>query len=137
MRKYAKLRQEIVDYVGATEVGTDVRRKTDKSLGNLPSPMRAAVRFPLHLPVSLHVDGGLIEALTEDISSTGACFLSQVAPRVGSLLEWNLRLPAAVMGMPNAVEIDCVGRVVWTRVDADGVRVGALIDDYQLKEERA
>ncbi len=106
-------------------------------MGSMPSPMRAAVRFPLHLPVSLHVDGGLLQALTEDISSTGARFLTQVAPRVGSLLVWNLHLPAAVMGMPNAVDVDCVGRVVWTRVDADGVRVGALIDDYQLKDEQA
>ncbi len=114
-----------------------MRHKTSKSLGTLLSPMRAAVRFPLQLPVSLRTDGELIEALTEDISSTGARFLTQVAPRVGSLLEWNLHLPAAVMGMPNAVDVDCVGRVVWTRVDADGVRVGALIDDYQLKDERA
>ena len=101
-----------------------------------PAPMRAAVRFPLHLPVRLRTDAGLIDAITEDISSTGALFLTQAAPRVGSMLEWNLHLPASVMGTPGNVEVECVGRVVWTRVEPDGVRLGALIDDYQLKDER-
>ncbi len=100
------------------------------------APMRAAVRFPLHLPVRLRTDAGLIDAITEDISSTGALFLTQVAPRVDSMLEWNLHLSAAEMGTAGDVEVECVGRVVWTRVEPDGVRLGALIDHYQLKEER-
>lgn len=97
--------------------------------------MRAAVRFPLHLPVQLRTDAGLVDAITEDISSVGALFLTQRAPAVGSMLEWNLHLPAEVMGTPASVQVDCVGRVVWTRVGSDGVRLGAIIDHYELKDE--
>lgn len=101
------------------------------------TPMRGAVRFPLHLPVQLRTDTGLIDAITEDISSIGALFLSQQAPAVGSMLEWHLHLPASAMGTPGSVQVDCVGRVVWTRVEADGVRLGAIIDHYELKDEQA
>ena len=100
-----------------------------------PSPMRAAVRFPLHLPVQLRTDTGLVNAITEDISSTGALFLTNEEPLVGSLLEWNLHLPSSVMGTSASVQVDCVGRVVWTRREPDGVRLGALIDHYELKDQ--
>ncbi len=111
-------------------VETDDSKPTGDS-----QPMRAAVRFPLHLPVRLRTDRGLVDAVTEDISSVGALFLTQSAPQIGSMLEWNLRFPASVMGTPADVEVECVGRVVWTRQETDGVHLGAIIDDYLLKEE--
>ena len=97
--------------------------------------MRAAVRFPLHLPVQLRTDAGLVQAVTEDISSTGALFLTKSEPLIGSMLEWNLHLPASVMGTSASVQVECVGRVVWTRREPDGVRLGALIDHYELRDE--
>lgn len=100
-----------------------------------PEPMRGAVRFPLQLPVELRTEDGSIEAITEDISSTGALFLTQSEPLVGSVLGWNLHLPASVMGTEANVHVECVGRVVWTRRENDGVRLGALIDHYELKDE--
>ena len=97
--------------------------------------MRAAVRFPLHLPVQLRTDAGLVRAVTEDISSTGALFVAQDDPAVGSMLEWNLDLPAAIMGTVASVQVDCVGRVVWTCTESDGVHIGAVIDHYEIKDK--
>jgi hypothetical protein len=95
-------------------------------------PMRNSVRFPLHLPVDVEVNGGFIHAVTEDISATGVLFVMPEAPAVNSRMTWTLRMPAEVMGSKDDVTVDCVGRVVWHKQVLDGRHVGVVIDGYRI-----
>jgi hypothetical protein len=98
-------------------------------------PMRNAVRFPLRLRVKVDTDNGPVDAITEDISSSGVMFNMPWAPPINSRLAWTLVLPGEVMGAPEDVTVSCVGRVVWHRPgQISGKQVGAVIDGYRIGE---
>lgn len=97
------------------------------------SPMRAAVRFPLALAVTLHVGDRTYGATTVDVSSTGMQFVLGAVLDVGSELDWELSLPAAAMGTAADIRIVCHGRVVWVQGTAP-VRMAVVIDEYRIKE---
>lgn len=95
--------------------------------------MRAAVRFPLQLPVTLNMGSTEVPALTVDVSSTGVLFSLEKELPVGTELEWVLRLPAEAMGTACDITVACRGRVVWVR-DLKPIRMAVMIDQYQMKE---
>ncbi len=95
--------------------------------------MRAAVRFPLQIPVTLHMEDKDIAASTVDVSSTGVLFTLETMVAVGAELTWELRLPAEAMGTASDITIDCRGRVVWVH-DMTPLRMAVMIDQYQMKE---
>ncbi len=97
-------------------------------------PMRSAVRFPLHLLARVETAEGSVDAVTEDISSTGVLFTMPFAPEVNTRLTWTLQLPADEMGSEHDVTVACVGRVVWHAPSSYGLQVGAVIDDYRMGE---
>lgn len=90
------------------------------------------MRFPLHLKVQLDTENGPVEAITEDISASGVQFLMPWAPAINSRLAWTLVLPGDVMGSPEDVTVNCVGRVIWHRPATEGKQVGAVIDGYRM-----
>lgn len=96
------------------------------------NPMRSSVRFPLHLLVRVETVDGPVDAITEDISSTGVLFTMPFAPAVNTRLTWKLELPAEMIGSLHDVTVTCVGRVVWHRTAPHGRQVGAVIDDYRM-----
>ncbi len=104
-------------------------------IASTADPMRTAVRFPLHLPVAVETDQGVVDAVTEDISATGVLFSMPVAPGINTRLAWTLHLPAAIMGSPNDVSVRCVGRVVWQGRGEHGRTVGAVIDQYRMGDD--
>lgn len=105
---------------------------TDRSHADDPDPMRNSVRFPLHLLARVDTAMGTIDAITEDISSTGVLFTMPFAPEVNTRLTWTLQFPADEIGSPHDVTVACVGRVIWHGPAADGRQVGAVIDDYRM-----
>jgi len=99
--------------------------------------MRNSVRFPLHLPVKVHIEaGGEVDAFTEDISATGVLFIMQEALAVNTRISWTFKLPGEIMGSADDVSVDCVGRVVWLGNSVAGCQVGAVIDDYKMGDRR-
>ena len=94
--------------------------------------MRSSVRFPLHLPVSVHAAQAEREAETVDISAGGVLLEMEGGVDIGSKIEFTIFMPAARMGASKDVLVSCVGRVV--RCSAVGTRsaVAAVIDDYQI-----
>jgi hypothetical protein len=96
--------------------------------------MRTAVRFPVHLPVRVETEEGPVDAVTEDISATGVLFSMPVAPEINTRLTFTLRLPGELMGSPEDVAVNCVGRVVWHGPGREGRQVGAVIDGYRIGE---
>jgi len=96
--------------------------------------LRSSTRFPIKLPVEVRADAAAqLSAETKDISAGGVLFYMDAAMAVGSRIEFNISLPAAVLGTPNNVNVLCVGRVV--RCSEEGARraVAAVIDEYRFE----
>ncbi|MDP9039097.1 MAG: PilZ domain-containing protein [Acidobacteriota bacterium] len=94
---------------------------------------RTAVRFPLQLALRLETEEGPVDATTKDISSNGLLFVSSHLPRVGSAIEFTLKMPAQVMGWESDVAIHCLGRVVRHQHSEHESMAAAVIDEYFLK----
>ena len=100
-------------------------------------PVRAAVRFPLHLELVLFADQREYYAVTEDVSASGVLFAADDLPPLGSAVEFKLSMPAKVMGGAEDVILHCTGRIV-RHAGGDGKRMAAaVIDEYVLKAEHS
>lgn len=98
-------------------------------------PVRASVRFPLHLEVTLSSGEREYRAITEDVSANGLLFTADDLPPIGSEIQLRLTMPAAMMGGTDDVTLHCQGRIVRHDM-ADGKhKAAAVIDDYSLKAE--
>lgn len=98
-------------------------------------PVRTAVRFPLHLDVTISWDKGNLQAVTEDVSANGILFGSDNPPPVGARIQFTLAMPAEIMGASEDVMLHCVGRIVRQQMTAGKSMVAAVIDEYSLKAE--
>jgi PilZ domain len=79
---------------------------------------RTGKRFPLELPIKIHGKGGDDSATTGNMSAAGVYIMADLDLAVGSNIEFDITLPAKVLGTPGDVEVHCTGRVV--RKDAGG-----------------
>src|SRR5437660_12624515 len=79
---------------------------------------RTGKRFPLELPIRIHRKGGDDSGTTANMSAAGVYILADLDLAIGSSIEFDITLPAKVLGTPGDVEVHCTGRVV--RKDADG-----------------
>lgn len=105
------------------------------------SEARTGKRFPLELPIKIHHPGGDDKATTADMSSAGVYIKSDAELAVGSSIEFDITLPAAVLGTPGDVEVRCTGRVVRKEAGASansGKKKGqkhgmaCVIDEYKF-----
>jgi hypothetical protein len=95
--------------------------------------MQSAVRFPIHLPVSVKSKSGESVAETQNISANGVLFQVDSEMPVGSMVDFTISLPADVVGADADVQLDCRGRVVRNS-EAGGRRgVGVVIDEYHFE----
>ena len=100
------------------------------------SEARTGKRFPLELPIRIHTKGGDDKATTADMSSAGVYIMADTDLTVGSPIEFDITLPAVVLGTPADVEVRCTGRVV--RKESGGGKkkkkngVACVIDEYKF-----
>jgi hypothetical protein len=92
--------------------------------------VRTAVRFPMKLALQVTTSDGNVDAVTENISANGILFTADKLPPVNSRIEFTIKMPAEVMGTPEDVLIQCIGRVV--RHGEEG-QAAAIIDEYFLR----
>jgi hypothetical protein len=97
------------------------------------NPVRAAVRFPLELPIRLETGQGTIEATTVNISAAGLLFVAEQLPPVGSRIVFTMSMPSTVMGSDQDVTVHCIGRVVRHQNSGGTMKAAAVIDEYFLK----
>ncbi len=93
--------------------------------------LRSSVRFPLSL--SIHViteSNGKLVAQTQNISSGGVLFDVNETLCVGSRVEFQIDMPAGILGTPDDVAVQCIGRVVRCSGAREQKEVAAVIDDY-------
>jgi c-di-GMP-binding flagellar brake protein YcgR len=92
------------------------------------------MRFPIKLPVEVRAEeAAQLQAETKDISAGGVLFYMDTAMEVGSRIEFNISLPAAVLGTPGDVNVLCVGRVVRCSEEGGRRAVAAVIDEYRFQ----
>ena len=99
-------------------------------------PVRASVRFPLQLQISVRTAERQYDAVTEDVSANGVLFRSEEVPDIGKKVEFELKMPAAIMGGAEDVLLRCVGRIVRHQERAGKKMAAAVIDEYSLKVEQ-
>jgi hypothetical protein len=95
--------------------------------------VRTAVRFPMKLALQIKTATGLVEAVTENISANGILFTGVDLPAIKSQIEFTITMPAEVMGTPEDVTIQCIGRVVRHQHNGDKAQAAAIIDEYTLR----
>ena len=102
---------------------------------------RTGKRFPLELPIRFRQRKTAAgkDATTADVSAAGVYIQANTDIPVGSSIEFDITLPAKVLGTPNDVEIHCIGRVV--RRDSSNSQngksrkkngVACVIDQYKF-----
>lgn len=101
------------------------------------SEARTGKRFPLELPIKIHRKGGDDSATTADMSAAGVYIMADTDLPVGSPIEFDITLPATVLGTPTDVEVRCTGRVVRKEAGAAGKKkqksgVACVIDEYKF-----
>ena len=95
---------------------------------------RSSTRFPIKLPVEVRAEeAAKLQAETKDISAGGILFYMETAMEVGSRIEFNISLPAAVLGTPTNVNVLCVGRVVRCSEEGSRRAVAAVFDEYRFE----
>lgn len=72
-------------------------------------------------------------AVTEDVSATGVLFAAEELPEVGTAVEFELKMPATIMGGVEDVLLRCAGRIVRHQQSGGKSMAAAIIDEYTLK----
>ena len=99
-------------------------------------PVRSAVRFPLHLDIVLNTTARQYKAVTEDVSANGLLFTAEELPPLGTEVEFELKMPAAIMGGIDDVLLHCAGRIVRYQETSGKAMAAAVIDEYSLRAEQ-
>jgi hypothetical protein len=73
---------------------------------------RTGKRFPLELPIKIHGKGVEDSATTGNMSAAGVYIMADLDLAIGSNIEFDITLPAKVLGTPGDVEVHCTGRVM-------------------------
>jgi hypothetical protein len=92
---------------------------------------RTGKRFPLELPIKIHGKGGDDSATTGNMSAAGVYIMADLA--IGSNIEFDITLPAKVLGTPGDVEVHCTGRVV--RKDASAAAAAGANSNSSKKKK--
>jgi c-di-GMP-binding flagellar brake protein YcgR len=101
-----------------------------------PEDKRSAVRFPIKLPVEVSSDSTRgYRAETKDISAGGILFYVDAEMPLGARIEFNISMPAAVLGTPSDVKVKCVGRVVRCSAEDGRKAIAAVIDEYRFDRD--
>ncbi len=96
--------------------------------------VRAAVRFPLNLPVTVYWDEKSVAAKTENVSASGISLLTSEAMNPGQIIRFQLNMPGEAMGAAKDVRISCQGRVVRCQARDGAFLLAATIDNYRFSE---
>lgn len=101
---------------------------------------RTGKRFPLELPIRIRQKKTAAgkNATTADVSAAGVYIQANTDLAVGSPIEFDITLPAKVLGTPNDVDVHCIGRVVRRDSNTQNGKgrkkngVACVIDQYKF-----
>lgn len=106
---------------------------------------RTGKRFPLQLPITIQSAPRKQKATTANVSAAGVYITGDAELKVGSKIQFEITLPAHVIGADRDVRIQCRGRVVRSEAEKaarNGVRktapkskrtgLACVIDHYKF-----
>jgi len=104
------------------------------------SEARTGKRFPLELPIRIRQKGASADrGTTADMSAAGVYIHANTDLPVGSPIEFDITLPAKVLGTASDVEVHCTGRIVRKEGNGKNGRgkkakngVACVIDQYKF-----
>lgn len=96
-------------------------------------PLRGAVRYPLHLRVTILCDGQQLEAVTEDVSASGILLRLQEPLEAGKTIEFLLEVPAGALGFSATAAVHGTGRIIRSYLKQQQPFAAAVIDEYRFQ----
>ena len=100
------------------------------------SEVRTGKRFDVHLPIKISGEGVQThEGQTDNLSAAGVFLSLDQSLEVGSQVEFDITMPASVIGAEKDVRIHCQGRVIRSEGPKDGATnsgVACVIDKYEF-----
>lgn len=78
---------------------------------------RAAQRFQVHLPLTVHFDGRTVPGFTQDLSGRGIFFYTEIELPEGAIVELTFTMPSEITLAEN-MPVRCRGRVLRTSASA-------------------
>ena len=87
----------------------------------------------MKLSLRLQTSSGTMEAVTDNISANGILFTGPTLPLVDSRIEFEIRMPASIMGTSDDVSVHCIGRVVRHQQHGEESQAAAIIDEYYMR----
>ena len=100
------------------------------------SELRGATRFPVNLPISIQSAGEEHSAETYNMSAGGVMFHLECEMAVGSNIDFQIVMPAAVLGAATDVLVTGSGRVVRCNPEGEKRAVAAVIDEYRFERRQ-
>ncbi|MFL6299505.1 MAG: PilZ domain-containing protein [Terriglobales bacterium] len=105
---------------------------------------RTGKRFPLTLATTIRGGKKIAKkGTTSDLSSAGVFILADADFEVGTKVEFDITLPAAMIGANKDVEVRCQGRVVRANEDTGSKKkkpakggLACVIDNYEFIRKR-
>jgi len=96
-------------------------------------PWRGAVRYPLHLRVTVLAEGNDNEALTEDLSASGALLRLREPLQEGQQIDFLVEIPAGTLDFSVTAAVHCSGRIVRSYWNEGQPFAAAVIDEYRFQ----
>lgn len=100
------------------------------------SELRGAMRFPVKLPISIKAAGEEVSAETFNMSAGGVLFHLEGDIDIGSSIDFQIVMPAAVLGAAADVLVTGSGRVVRCNAEGEKRAVAAVIDEYRFERRQ-
>lgn len=99
------------------------------------SETRTGKRFPLQLPITIRDSSSEQAGITQNVSAAGVYISADANLAVGSEIEFDITLPADIVGSANDVQVRCRGRVVRSEMGLGAAETGdyglaCIIDNY-------
>ncbi len=95
---------------------------------------RTGKRFPLHLPIRLEgsTPGSKPVGSTDNLSAAGAYLVLDRGFDEGSLVNFEITIPASAIGTAEDVTVRCQGRVVRSDPKGNENGVACVIETYEF-----
>ena len=94
--------------------------------------VRAAVRYPLQVPLYVYTHDLEQRTETRNVSTGGVLFSADREVAIGTRIRFTLIFSARATGSSQDVVLHCVGRVVRCSPEDGRSEVAAVIDDYKF-----
>lgn len=94
---------------------------------------RGAIRYPMHLRVTVMMEGRDYQAVTEDVSASGLLLRLERPLQEGQEVEFLVEIPSGVLELSTTAALHCSGRIVRSYWKDGEAWAAAVIDEYRFQ----